>query len=187
MTLIFTPNLESQPIDNSTVQELLAKMVASKMPGGFGLSAMRRHLQHMHGLGPGRSSSVLVHSLMKQPPSRLTTEKAAVAWLSSAVAGYASTHGLTVPSRSSTTMVSTTPVVDGAFRERHSVLLREQLATIHAFLGEDPLAVEKLRQLHDSYRQVGGGGGGGGGAHLHECRRPRFLLGVWSWSTTMLT
>ncbi|KAF0712712.1 hypothetical protein As57867_004700, partial [Aphanomyces stellatus] len=67
------------------------------MPGGFNISHVKRYLTSVHGLGPGRISSVLMHSLLFPPaPSRHANESTAKSWLDTIVADYANFVGVSV-------------------------------------------------------------------------------------------
>ncbi|GAB9466788.1 hypothetical protein Gpo141_00004153 [Globisporangium polare] len=68
---------------------LVFKMVTAKMPGGVTLPSIKAHLSNSRGLGPGRTSSVLVHSLLSTPPVRLKSEREALEWIDSCVDAYA--------------------------------------------------------------------------------------------------
>ncbi|GAA5924777.1 hypothetical protein JCM1841_004145 [Sporobolomyces salmonicolor] len=75
---------------------LVARMMGSKMPGGFGLSAAKAHLAKTHGLGPGRTDGVLLVALTKEPEKRLGSEAEAKAWIDSVASAYASQAGISL-------------------------------------------------------------------------------------------
>ena len=50
---------------------LIARLVSSKMPGGFNITAVRKHLETRWGLGSGRQDGVLLFALTNEPAARL--------------------------------------------------------------------------------------------------------------------
>ncbi|TKA65361.1 Fatty acid synthase subunit alpha, partial [Friedmanniomyces simplex] len=60
---------------------LIARMVSSKMPGGFNITAVRKHLETRWGLGAGRQDGVLLMALTMEPAARLGSENDGKAWL----------------------------------------------------------------------------------------------------------
>ncbi|BGP41220.1 fatty acid synthase alpha subunit Lsd1 [Rhodotorula kratochvilovae] len=75
---------------------LVSRMVGAKMPGGFGLAAVKAHLSKAHGLGPGRTDGALLVALTKEPEKRLGSEADAKAWLDGVAQAYASQAGVTL-------------------------------------------------------------------------------------------
>ncbi|KPV74523.1 uncharacterized protein RHOBADRAFT_28081 [Rhodotorula graminis WP1] len=75
---------------------LVSRMVGAKMPGGFGLAAVKGHLNKAHGLGPGRTDGALLVALTKEPEKRLGSEAEAKTWLDGVAAAYASQAGVSL-------------------------------------------------------------------------------------------
>jgi len=75
---------------------LIARMVSSKMPGGFNITAVRKHLETRWGLGPGRQDGLLLLALTSEPASRLGSENDAKAWLDDMANKYAATAGISL-------------------------------------------------------------------------------------------
>jgi fatty acid synthase subunit alpha len=50
---------------------LIARMVSSKMPGGFNITAVRKHLETRWGLAQGRQDGVLLFAITNEPAARL--------------------------------------------------------------------------------------------------------------------
>ncbi|EKG20613.1 Beta-ketoacyl synthase [Macrophomina phaseolina MS6] len=73
---------------------LIARLISSKMPGGFNNTTARKHLETRWGLGPGRQDGVLLLGLTMEPPSRLGSEADAKAWLDDISNKYAATAGI---------------------------------------------------------------------------------------------
>ncbi|KAK4981951.1 hypothetical protein LTR28_002879, partial [Elasticomyces elasticus] len=75
---------------------LIARMVSSKMPGGFNITAVRKHLETRWGLGPGRQDGVLLLGLTAEPASRLGSENDGKAWLDDMANKYAAQAGISL-------------------------------------------------------------------------------------------
>ncbi|KAG2217921.1 hypothetical protein INT45_012584 [Circinella minor] len=75
---------------------LVAKMISSKMPGGFTLSNAKSYLSSTWGLGTGRTEGVLLMGLTMEPATRLGAEPDAKAWLDSVAQAYAKKAGITL-------------------------------------------------------------------------------------------
>ncbi|KAI9314935.1 fatty acid synthase [Dichotomocladium elegans] len=75
---------------------LVAKMISSKMPGGFSLSSAKSYLGSRHGLGAGRTEGALLFGLTMEPASRLGSEADAKAWLDTVAQAYAQKAGITL-------------------------------------------------------------------------------------------
>jgi fatty acid synthase subunit alpha len=73
---------------------LIARLVSSKMPGGFNITAVRKHLETRWGLGSGRQDGVLLLGLTSEPAARLGSENDAKAWLDTTANAYAATAGI---------------------------------------------------------------------------------------------
>ncbi|KAJ1769664.1 fatty acid synthase alpha subunit Lsd1 [Coemansia sp. RSA 1843] len=74
---------------------LIARMVSSKMPGGFTKAQMCQYLKTRYGLGPLRQQGVLLVALSTEPASRLGSNEGAWEWLASAAGIYAKRAGIT--------------------------------------------------------------------------------------------
>jgi fatty acid synthase subunit alpha len=68
---------------------LVARMVSSKMPGGFNITAVRKHLETRWGLGAGRQDGVLLLALTSEPAARLGSENDGKSWLDEMANKYA--------------------------------------------------------------------------------------------------
>ncbi|EGP89632.1 unnamed protein product [Zymoseptoria tritici ST99CH_1A5] len=73
---------------------LIARMVSSKMPGGFNITAVRKHLETRWGLASGRQDGVLLLGLTMEPAARLGSENDAKAWLDDTAQKYATQAGI---------------------------------------------------------------------------------------------
>ncbi|KAH8117927.1 fatty acid synthase [Phellopilus nigrolimitatus] len=75
---------------------LVSRLVGSKMPGGFNLSAIKAHLSKTWGLGSARADGIMLLGLTMEPPKRLSSEVEAKAWLDSIVPIYTSRSGISL-------------------------------------------------------------------------------------------
>ena len=80
---------------------LIARMISSKMPGGFNITAARKYLETRWGLGSGRQDGVLLLGMTMEPASRLGSENDAKAWLDDTTQKYASAAGVNLTQASS--------------------------------------------------------------------------------------
>jgi fatty acid synthase subunit beta len=77
---------------------LTNRMVASKFPGGFNITAARAHLNKQWGLGPLRTDSAIFFGITNEPPKRLGSEAEAKAFLDTLAQSYASYSGISLSS-----------------------------------------------------------------------------------------
>ena len=75
---------------------LVARLISSKMPGGFNITTARKYLESRWGLGPGRQDGVLILALTMEPAARLGSEAEAKAYLDDASQKYATNAGISL-------------------------------------------------------------------------------------------
>ena len=75
---------------------LIARLVSSKMPGGFNITAVKKYLETRWGLGPGRQDGALLLALTMEPASRLGSENDAKAYLDDVTNKYAANAGISL-------------------------------------------------------------------------------------------
>jgi fatty acid synthase subunit alpha len=73
---------------------LIARMVSSKMPGGFNITAVRKHLETRWGLAQGRQDGVLLFAITNEPAARLGSEADGKAFLDEQANKYAAIAGI---------------------------------------------------------------------------------------------
>ncbi|KAF1921272.1 hypothetical protein BDU57DRAFT_510005 [Ampelomyces quisqualis] len=73
---------------------LIARMVSSKMPGGFNITAVRKHLETRWGLAQGRQDAVLLLAITNEPAARLGSEADGKAFLDEQANKYAAIAGV---------------------------------------------------------------------------------------------
>lgn len=142
---------------------LLGRMVSSKMPGGFNMGAVRRHLESRWGLATGRQDAVLLLAVVQQPPARVGTEADAKSFLDAVVQAYIASTGLVLPgpgqaeSRAGgTAEVNVSPEVLTHLRKDQQAFYRQMLEAYARQLGVDLHAADRLmlssRQRADEFQ-----------------------------------
>ncbi|OJJ08967.1 hypothetical protein ASPVEDRAFT_144895 [Aspergillus versicolor CBS 583.65] len=123
---------------------LIARLVSSKMPGGFNITAVRKYLETRWGLGPGRQDGVLLLALTMEPASRIGSETDAKAFLDDAANKYATNAGinLSAPTASGDSGASTggmlmDPAAIDALTKDQRALFKQQLEVIARYLKMD--------------------------------------------------
>lgn len=77
---------------------LVARMISSKMPGGFNVTSARKYLESRWGLGAGRQDGALLLAITMEPPSRLGSEPDAKAYFDDVANKYAANAGISLSS-----------------------------------------------------------------------------------------
>ena len=75
---------------------MVARLISSKMPGGFNITTARKYLETRWGLGPGRQDGVLLLALTMEPAARLGSENDAKAFLDDVSNKYAANAGISL-------------------------------------------------------------------------------------------
>ncbi|KIW08511.1 fatty acid synthase subunit alpha [Verruconis gallopava] len=129
---------------------LVARMVSSKMPGGFNITAVRKHLETRWGLGPGRQDGVLLLGLTAEPASRLGSENDGKAWLDDMANKYAGIAGISLSTASvggdaggaSGGMLMDPAAIDALTKDQRA-LFKQQLELFARYLKMDLRAGDK--------------------------------------------
>lgn len=123
---------------------LIARLMSSKMPGGFSVGTARKYLQTRWGLQSGRQDAVLLYALTSEPAQRLASEAEAKAFFDTAAQKYASTEGLSLSSAAaggSSGAAAGGAVIDSAaldaVTKENKELARQQLETLARYLKYD--------------------------------------------------
>ncbi|KAJ2162492.1 fatty acid synthase alpha subunit Lsd1 [Coemansia sp. RSA 552] len=122
----------------------IARLISSKMPGGFTQSVARAYLQSTYGLGPQRQDALLLLGLTSEPPARLGGEADAKAWLDSLAQLYAKQTGISYAAAASDSgaaaggavAVVNSEAFDKAQREQNR-MVTQQLEVLARYLGLD--------------------------------------------------
>lgn len=77
---------------------LIARMISSKMPGGFNITSARKYLETRWGLGTGRQDGVLLLAITMEPASRLGNDNDAKGFLDDVANKYAASAGINITS-----------------------------------------------------------------------------------------
>lgn len=140
---------------------LIARLMSSKMPGGFSVSVARKYLQSRWGLGAGRQDSVLLIALTDEPAGRLGNEGEAKGFLDAAAQKYASKAGISLAAASSGAGAAAggaggATIDAAAFEELtkdNKVLARQQLQVLARYLKMDLNKASKIAdQQKDTLR-----------------------------------
>lgn len=75
---------------------MIARMISSKMPGGFNITTARKYLGDRWGLQSGRQDGVLLMAITMEPAARLGSENDAKAFLDDVSAKYAIASGISL-------------------------------------------------------------------------------------------
>lgn len=138
---------------------LVARLVSSKMPGGFNITVVRKYLETRWGLGPGRQDGVLLLALTMEPASRLGSDNDAKAFLDDASNKYAAAAGinLLVPAAGGDSgaagggMMMDPAAIDALTKDQRA-LFKQQLELFARYLKIDLRAGDKAfvesQELH---------------------------------------
>ncbi|KAJ5594568.1 uncharacterized protein N7459_000776 [Penicillium hispanicum] len=129
---------------------LIARMVSSKMPGGFNITAVRKYLETRWGLGSGRQDGVLLLAITMEPAARLGSEADAKAFLDDVANKYAASAGisLSTPTAGGDAgagaggMLMDPAAIDALTKDQRA-LFKQQLEVIARYLKMDLRAGDK--------------------------------------------
>lgn len=144
----------SYAVLGKTTSGQVQKLVSSKMPGGFGMADIKKHLMDKFGLQGQRVFGVLLVGLLSAPQNRLGSESETHSWLDSAVTAYASVVGLDLAKGGTSggergsvgvpmQMMQGTPEALKTHQKLMKRMIKSQIATLNEFLGEDPMEAER--------------------------------------------
>ncbi|PKY00401.1 putative fatty acid synthase alpha subunit FasA [Aspergillus campestris IBT 28561] len=129
---------------------LIARMVSSKMPGGFNITAVRKYLETRWGLGSGRQDGVLLLAITMEPPSRIGSEADAKAYLDDVANKYAAAAGISLStptaggdSAGGAGGMMMDPAAIDALTKDQRALFKQQLELIARYLKMDLRAGQK--------------------------------------------
>ena len=131
---------------------LIARLVSSKMPGGFNITAVRKYLETRWGLGAGRQDGVLLLALTMEPAARLGSEPDAKAFLDDIANKYAASAGISLSTSSGGDgggagagaggMLMDPAAIDALTKDQRA-LFKQQLEVIARYLQMDLRAGDK--------------------------------------------
>ncbi|KAM7198597.1 fatty acid synthase subunit alpha [Naviculisporaceae sp. PSN 640] len=144
-----------------TSQGLIARLVSSKMPGGFNITAARKYLETRWGLGPGRQDGALLLGITMEPPARLGSEAEAKAFLDTVTQQYATNAGISLstaaaagPSGGSGGGMMMDPAAIEALTSDQKALFKQQLELIARYLKLDIRAGDRALQASQESSKV---------------------------------
>ncbi|PGH22992.1 fatty acid synthase subunit alpha [Polytolypa hystricis UAMH7299] len=129
---------------------LIARLVSSKMPGGFNITAVRKYMETRWGLGQGRQDGALLLALTMEPPARLGSEADAKAYLDDVTNKYAANAGISLstvsaggdPGAAAGGMMMDPAAIDALTKDQRA-LFKQQLELIARYLKMDLRAGDK--------------------------------------------
>ncbi|KAM0273959.1 hypothetical protein ACHAQH_008079 [Verticillium albo-atrum] len=131
-------------------QSLIARLISSKMPGGFNITAARKHLETRWGLAAGRQDGTLLLALTMEPPARLGSEGDAKAFLDDVAQKYASNAGISLttaaaagPAGGSGGGMMMDPAAIDALTKDQRAMFKQQLELLARYLKLDLRAGDK--------------------------------------------
>ncbi|EPQ63903.1 Bgt-587 [Blumeria graminis f. sp. tritici] len=129
---------------------LIARLISSKMPGGFNLTSARKYLESRWGLSSGRQDGVLLLAITMEPTARLSAESEAKSFLDDVALKYASNTGIDITTPASggdsgpggAGMMIDPAALDALTKDQRA-LFKQQLELFARYLKIDLRAGEK--------------------------------------------
>jgi fatty acid synthase subunit alpha len=126
-------------------QALIARLISSKMPGGFNITTARRYLETQWGLASGHQDGVLLLAITMEPSSRLGSENDARTFLDDVVRNYAANAGINLDTATETDLtasysdngVKMDSAAIEALTSHQRVLFQQQLELLAGYLKID--------------------------------------------------
>jgi fatty acid synthase subunit alpha len=144
-----------------TSQGLIARLISSKMPGGFNITTARKYLETRWGLASGRQDGVLLLAITMEPPARLGSEADAKAFLDDSTQKYASNAGISLsttaaagPDAGAGGGMMMDPAALEALTSDQKALFKQQLELIARYLKLDIRAGDKAFQASQESSKI---------------------------------
>ncbi|CAK7244354.1 MAG: beta subunit of fatty acid synthetase [Sporothrix thermara] len=142
-------------------QALIARLISSKMPGGFNITAARKYLESRWGLASGRQDGVLLLAITMEPPARLGAEADAKAFLDDVTQKYAVNSGISLSTASAGAgdagaaggMMMDPAALDALTKDQRA-LFKQQLELLARYLKMDLRAGDKAFQSSQESSKV---------------------------------
>ncbi|EJT77937.1 fatty acid synthase subunit alpha [Gaeumannomyces tritici R3-111a-1] len=155
MQVTFDGNLGKQS------QALIARLISSKMPGGFNITAARKYLETRWGLASGRQDGVLLLGITMEPPARLGSEGDAKSFLDDVTQKYASNAGVSLstaaaagPAAGGGGGMMMDPAAIDALTKDQRALFKQQLELLARYLKMDLRAGDKAFQASQESSKI---------------------------------
>lgn len=134
-------------------QALIARLISSKMPGGFNITAARKYLESRWGLASGRQDGALLLAITMEPPARLGAEADAKTFLDDVTQKYAANSGISLSTASAGGgdagggggMMMDPAALDALTKDQRA-LFKQQLELLARYLKMDLRAGDKAFQ-----------------------------------------
>lgn len=144
-----------------TTQGLIARLISSKMPGGFNITTARKYLETRWGLASGRQDGVLLLGITMEPPARLGSEADAKAFLDEVSQKYAAGAGISLstataagPAGGASGGMMMDPAAIEALTSDQKALFKQQLELLARYLKLDIRAGDKAFQASQESSKV---------------------------------
>ncbi|KAH6634613.1 hypothetical protein B0J18DRAFT_376636 [Chaetomium sp. MPI-SDFR-AT-0129] len=144
-----------------TTQGLIARLISSKMPGGFNITTARKYLESRWGLGSGRQDGVLLLAITMEPAARLGSEADAKVYLDDTAQKYATSAGISLSTASSAGPAAgggggmmMDPAAIEALTSEQKSLYKQQLELIARYLKVDIRAGDRALQASQESSKV---------------------------------
>ncbi|KAK3324293.1 fatty acid synthase alpha subunit reductase [Cercophora scortea] len=144
-----------------TTQGLIARLISSKMPGGFNITTARKYLETRWGLASGRQDGALLLAITMEPPARLGSEADAKAFLDDVSQKYAANAGVNLstvsaagPAGASGGGMMMDPAAIEALTSDQRALFKQQLELLARYLKLDIRAGDKAFQASQESTKV---------------------------------
>ncbi|KAH8682572.1 hypothetical protein BX600DRAFT_408383 [Xylariales sp. PMI_506] len=180
---------------------LINKMVASKLPAGFGLAALRQHMKDRWGFPEGHQNCVLLSVSVDAPESRFPDKTQAVSLIDEIVLGHVRDMGiqsLTYPSSQNTMPSPQVLTMDPKTAQRvengQRVLSQRLVEVYKEFSGDDlhrleqeqhaqlKSSVDRLQQELDKWTKEHGDAYASGVAPMMSPDKARVYDSWWNWT-----
>ncbi len=144
-----------------TTQGLIARLISSKMPGGFNITTARKYLETRWGLASGRQDGALLLAITMEPPARLGSDADPKAFLDDVSQKYATNVGISLstaaaagPAGGSGGGMMMDPAAIEALTRDQRALFKQQLELIARYLKMDIRAGDKAFQTSQETSKV---------------------------------
>ncbi|KAK0701702.1 hypothetical protein B0T26DRAFT_757695 [Lasiosphaeria miniovina] len=144
-----------------TTQGLIARLISSKMPGGFNITTARKYLESRWGLASGRQDGALLLAITMEPAGRLGSEAEAKAYLDDVSQKYAANAGISLstaaaagPAGGAGGGMMMDPAAIEALTSDQRALFKQQLEIIARYLKLDIRAGDKAFQASQESTKV---------------------------------
>jgi fatty acid synthase subunit alpha, fungi type len=142
-------------------QALIARLISSKMPGGFNITTARKYLETRWGFASGRQDGALLLAITMEPPARLGSESDAKAFLDEVTQKYAANAGVSLstaaaagPAAGAGGGMMMDPAAIDALTKDQRALFKQQLELLARYLKMDLRAGDKAAQTSQEGSKV---------------------------------